>query len=231
MTTFQDIEHTWDSIAQEFDSTRTTPWDHVKTFINLLPPDSIVADLGCGNGRHLLPCAQHCKKVIGVDISTNLLSLVRQKLTEHKLHNARLVQGNLVALPFPNHTFDAILSIASLHNIPRRINRVQALQEIRRVLKPTGAACMTVWRRWQDRFFWFFIKDFFKRSHPEYGDIMIPWTKGNQTIQRYYHLYSHQEFKHDLHKAGFTDVTIQPIQLASKKRPDNYFVICTCKQR
>src|SRR6185295_18018662 len=41
-------------------------------------------------------------------------------------------------LPFPNDTFDAIVSCAAVHNLYKREHREQALREIARVLKPGG---------------------------------------------------------------------------------------------
>ena len=41
------------------------------------------------------------------------------------------------ALPFPDSTFDAVLSTVMLHHLPRKA-RQQCVGEIRRVLKPGG---------------------------------------------------------------------------------------------
>ena len=60
---------TWNIISKSFDVTRTKPWKSVIDFINSLSNSDIVADLGCGNGRHLIPCSKYCKNIIGIDIS------------------------------------------------------------------------------------------------------------------------------------------------------------------
>ena len=74
---------TWNAIAKSFDSTRCKPWKECIDFINILPKKIIIIDIGCGNGRHLIPCAKRCKKVIGLDVSDELLKIVRKKLTEN----------------------------------------------------------------------------------------------------------------------------------------------------
>ena len=76
----KESEKTWDAIAKSFDSTRRKPWKQCIDFINNLSPSATVLDAGCGNGRHLIPCAKHCKRVIGVDLSNNLLNIVRKKI-------------------------------------------------------------------------------------------------------------------------------------------------------
>ena len=80
-------EETWNAIAQSFDATRRKPWEQCVKFISNLPKKSTVIDLGCGNGRHLIPCAEQCKKTVGIDISKNLLNIVKKKIKEKKLKN------------------------------------------------------------------------------------------------------------------------------------------------
>jgi tRNA G46 methylase TrmB len=61
-------EKTWDAIAESFNLTRQKPWKFCLNFISSLKNSDFVADIGCGNGRHLLPCAYNCSHAIGVDI-------------------------------------------------------------------------------------------------------------------------------------------------------------------
>ena len=50
-----------------------------KKNINLSKEPYNILDIGCGNGRHLLPCADRCQNVIGIDISQNLLNVAKKK--------------------------------------------------------------------------------------------------------------------------------------------------------
>jgi len=43
----------YETIASHFSSTRHSPWPHVVDFINQIPVGSLVADVGCGNGKYL----------------------------------------------------------------------------------------------------------------------------------------------------------------------------------
>jgi ubiquinone/menaquinone biosynthesis C-methylase UbiE len=43
-------------------------------------------------------------------------------------------------IPFPDHTFDVVVSRAAIHNLYQAADRVQAISEIARVLKPGGRA-------------------------------------------------------------------------------------------
>lgn len=221
----KESQMTWDTIAQSFDATRRKPWDQCIDFIKELPNTSIVADIGCGNGRHLIPCTKKCKKTIGIDISKELLTIAHKKTNEMKLQNVVLVQADSVNLPMKNNTVDAVLFIATLHNIKGKENRIKSLSEIKRVLKKDGKALVSVWSRWQDKYRKQFLKKWFKHiKKEEFGDIDIYWKKHSLNIPRFYHLYSKKEFINDIRKSGLEITDIHDVKIHSKKHPDNYFV-------
>ncbi|EDM02600.1 similar to CG17807-PA (predicted) [Rattus norvegicus] len=47
------VHHVYDEIASHFSSTRHSPWPRIVEFLKALPSGSIVADIGCGNGKYL----------------------------------------------------------------------------------------------------------------------------------------------------------------------------------
>jgi tRNA (uracil-5-)-methyltransferase TRM9 len=219
-------EETWDAIAHSFDVTRRKPWQQCLDFIDSLPKTAVVADIGCGNGRHLIPCAQQCQTVIGIDISRNLLSIVEQKLKERKITNTRLYHANVSQLPLKDESVDAVLYIAALHNVQGQGNRIQSLKEVNRILKTDGTVLISVWSRWQDKYRKQFFKKWFTQiGKNEFGDIDIYWRQHGLDIPRFYHLYSKKEFVSDIRQAGLEIVEIQDVKLHSKKHPDNYFAI------
>jgi ubiquinone/menaquinone biosynthesis C-methylase UbiE len=215
----------WDSIAESFDTTRKKPWQQCLDFITGLPQESVVGDFGCGNGRHLLPAAAHCTQVVGFDISRNLLAITRKKINENHIANAVCVQGDLVRTPFRENVFDAILYIASLHNIQGRDARRKSLQEVQRILKPEGTALISVWLRWQDSYRAYFLKQWFhRRKNTEFGDITIYWRQQGLNEPRFYHLYSVRELLSDIRSSGFNITGTESVTFHSKKSPDNVFI-------
>lgn len=219
-------EDTWNVIAKSFDSTRRKPWKECIDFINTLSKTSTVADVGSGNGRHLIPCAKHCKKVYGLDVSKELLRILQKKVYENKLDNVDLIHSDAVNIPLKDNSVEAVLYIATLHNISERYRRIKSLKEINRVLKPGGKAIISVWSRWQDKFRQHFVKKLITRlGRNESGDIDIYWRQHGLNIPRFYHLYSKREFQKDINQTGLEILELEGVKIHSKKHPDNYFAV------
>jgi ArsR family transcriptional regulator len=100
---------------------------------SLLPPDHVVADLGCGTGAAAAQLAPFVKRVIAVDDSPAMLKAARKRL--EGLENIDLRRGDLSALPIEAETCDA----ASLTLVLTYVADVAAaLAETARILKPGG---------------------------------------------------------------------------------------------
>jgi len=215
-------ELNWNTIAKSFDKTRQKPWSLCIDFIEKLSKNNIVLDIGCGNGRHSIPCTKTVKHVISLDISIEFLNIILNK----KIDNISLIQSNFQFLPLKNNSIDAALFIASLHNINKRKNRIACLIELNRVLKDNGMALISVWSKWQDKYRKHFLKKFFYLNNlDEHGDIIIYWKKDNLKIPRFYHLYGKKEFINDIKSSGLNIIKIYDIKLSSNKYIDNYFAL------
>lgn len=66
------VHKVYDSIAPHFSHTRHHPWPLVTDFLHALEPGSLVADVGCGNGKYLAVNPNVC--MIGSDRSIPLLA-------------------------------------------------------------------------------------------------------------------------------------------------------------
>jgi ubiquinone/menaquinone biosynthesis C-methylase UbiE len=108
-----------------------------------------VLDLGCGRGLMLIGAARRLTtgKASGVDIwQAEDLSGNKPEAT---LENARregvgdrvsIETADMRKLPFPDGTFDVVVSRAAVHNIYSAGGRAEAISEVARVLKPGGHA-------------------------------------------------------------------------------------------
>ncbi|PUA16546.1 class I SAM-dependent methyltransferase [Glaciimonas sp. PCH181] len=95
----------------------------------------VILDVGCGAGHASFALAPHAGKVIGYDLSSEMLRVVADAAHERGLDNLEVQQGSADQLPFADATFDMVCTRLSAHHWK---NLPQALAEMARVLKPGG---------------------------------------------------------------------------------------------
>ena len=100
------------------------------TAVAAVRPGDRVLDACCGTGDLAVACAGAGGRVTGLDFSERMLDRARRKAPE-----LEWVQGDLLALPFADGTFDA----ATVGFGVRNVEDIGAgLRELRRVLRPDG---------------------------------------------------------------------------------------------
>jgi ubiquinone/menaquinone biosynthesis C-methylase UbiE len=108
-------------------------------FLGLEPflPNARIIDVGCGTSHRVMPIAQHfgVKEYVGFDHSTASLKVGGELAKELDFKNATLMEGDLFKLPFPDASFDIVISQGVIHHTsdPRT-----AFKELVRILKPGG---------------------------------------------------------------------------------------------
>ena len=153
-------------------------------------------NIGCAHGPDFLPFRQDFE-LYGVDFSTEMLKFARRYSTKFNF-SVSLSVADVRHLPYPDETFSRAISVATYHHIKGKEERLKSLQELRRVLKSGGEAFITVWNRWQPRF-WFRRKE-----------ITVPWRMKDKTLYRYYYLFSYHELEKLAKKAGFEVLKSSP---------------------
>jgi len=146
-------------------------------------------NLGCAHGPDFLPFILSFE-LYGIDSSAQMLRFAQRYSRKHGF-TADLSLADVSYLPYANETFDWAISVATYHHIKGEEEKRAALNELRRVLKPSGEAFITVWNHWQPRF-WFKSKE-----------VAVPWRKKSQTLERYYYLFSYAELEKLVKQAGF----------------------------
>jgi len=95
-----------------------------------------ILDAGCGTGA-ILQRLGNARKHVGIDLAPEAVGFCRKRGLEN------VQQGNLMSLPFPDESFDAIVCSSVLYH--RWVTDVpKALQELRRVLRPEGFAILNL---------------------------------------------------------------------------------------
>lgn len=92
-----------------------------------------ILDVGCGTGSHLAFYQRYDVNLFGIDTSPAMLSVARERLGD----GAELYQGSATDMPYPDASFDLVISMLVLHEMDHPI-RLAVLDEMKRVLKPSG---------------------------------------------------------------------------------------------
>jgi len=106
-----------------------------------LPSNPKILDIGCGKGfllydfLKLIPDAE----IHGIDISSYAIANSKEEIRD------RLQVGNATALPWPDNSFDLVISITTLHNL-HAYDLDLALREMERVGKNNKYLCVESYR-------------------------------------------------------------------------------------
>jgi S-adenosylmethionine-dependent methyltransferase len=110
----------------------------------LPPTPARVIDIGSGPGRYALFLANQGYGVTLVDLAEGNLAFAREKARETGVKLEGVFQMNALDLSaFPAESFDAALLMGPLYHLWQESERLQALGEARRLLKPGGVLFAT----------------------------------------------------------------------------------------
>lgn len=91
-------------------------------------------EVGCGSGAVSKHIAENYHlNVTGTDLDADQIELALESVKD--VPTIRFLEADATKLPFKDNDFDIVLSFGVMHHIP---NWLDALEEIKRVLKPKG---------------------------------------------------------------------------------------------
>ena len=180
----QYVKDVYENIANRFDSTRLYTLSWIEEFLEKLPSTSLVYDIGCGNGRNMM---NNKIKFIGIDNCENFINICKSK-------NLEVINSNITNIPLDNNSCDAIICIAVFHQLSNSDNRLNALLEMKRLIKSGSKILLSVWSINQPK------KT--RRTFYKYGDNIVSWNNYGTIYERYYYIFKLDEIKNLFKKAG-----------------------------
>lgn len=163
-----------------------------------LAPGRRAIELGCGTGVFLIRLAASGADILGVDVTSDLLSRARARLSS--IPNVRLVLGNAERLPCADARMDAVYGSSVLHHL----DLDTALAEVARVLRPGGWAA-------------------FAEPNIVNPQVAVMFHLG--LTRRYFWLspnemaFSRFRAARAMRRAGFVDVSVQPFDFLHPATP------------
>lgn len=102
-----------------------------------LSADDTVVDFGAGTGVFTLAAAEHCDRVVAVDVSEPMLELVREKIEQADVHNVDVVHDGFVSYDHQGEPASFVYSKNTLHHLPD-FWKVEALKTVGDTLQEGG---------------------------------------------------------------------------------------------
>jgi SAM-dependent methyltransferase len=132
-----DPRYDWTSGSARMIPALRGPYQYLESLLASRCSGKHVLDFGCGHGIFSIHPARYGATVIGVDISPRSLARARQRAVLEKVTTrARFCVGDCERLPFPDRSFDVVVSCGMLSCLNLR----QGINEVARVLKRDGHA-------------------------------------------------------------------------------------------
>lgn len=157
-----------------------------------------ILDAGTGTGRFAVFFAEKGKKVIAMDISTEMLAKAKANAVEKRVdNNINFIKGDIETIPLGDNSVDAISTIHVLVHYP---NVEKAIGEFYRVLRPEGFLVFEVANSFIARTYNQIRTIFLKQECFSYAD--------------YYHKFS--DIKNILEKKGFSVCVVKKVKKIPK---------------
>ena len=185
------------------------------------PRPGLLFDLGCGTGRLLLPFARRGYRVLGVDLSAEMLTVAREKAATAGAA-VHLLQANLAALDgLRDGAADyAACLFSTLGMVLGAANRRRVVAHAFRLLRPGGCFVLHVHNRWFN--VWngpgraWLLRQGWGRGGAEAGDRVMPVHQGVAGLTL--HLFTRGETVRLLRGAGFRIREVRPVSLRADGR-------------
>lgn len=164
--TAENVKDFWNNEATAWgDNPQVTIRDHyfrlleLDTICQLIRGRTNALDIGCGTGFSTLFYSQEVDEIIGADYAQNMVAWAQRFLDDPSYFhdtmqryapdggprlrgNIRFEQANILDLPYPAASFDAVIAERVLINLPEQQLQDRGVEQLARVLRPGGLCAL-----------------------------------------------------------------------------------------
>lgn len=200
-----ETETGYDSIAEKFSQTRKHFWRGLEFIKDYTRSGENVLDYGCGNGRLLELIGENNPNYFGMDVSSELIALAKEKYPQNEFSKINPIQ---TTLPFNEGFFNTVYSIAVFHHFPSKKYRQDMAKELYRLTADGGHIIITVWYIWQRNYFKNILRNWknkiLGKSQLDWNDCEIMFTDNSgKKFSRFHHAWTKRELGRIFSEAGF----------------------------
>jgi len=147
----------------------------------MLPVAERILDVGCGTGEQIHLLRQHGLAVYGLEPAEKM-----RVIAKNRNPGTDILGGSALKMPFKDGSFDMVLAVEVLRYLHPR-HQEESLDEIRRVLKPSGIFFATLVSRYSldDLVYYNFqrVKSHLSHSPPLYSHFTTPRSYGQLLLK------------------------------------------------
>jgi ubiquinone/menaquinone biosynthesis C-methylase UbiE len=186
------------------------------------PSGKSILDYGSGSGGVSIAFAENGARMKGVEVDSRLVGIAEQHVALYDLpHKPEFLHYDGRNLPFPNESFDAVISISVLEHVT---DPVRYIAEASRVLKPEGHFYLAFPNRlWP------------KETHTQLWGItylpvwlarrVVVWLKRSPMEDNNLHFYTYWSFKKILKRANSVGTRLHVIKEEGETKHGMKFVV------
>jgi ubiquinone/menaquinone biosynthesis C-methylase UbiE len=212
------IEESYDEQAESY----KTIQGMVKSLLRDIdfPLNPTCLDIGCGDGVTTFELYEKCNhhgQIYGVDISKKMIEKASENKIKLGCKEVSFLKGDAESLDFPDDMFDVVMSLNTFQFLP---NKLLALKEMYRVLKPEG---LLVLQHPAGKEFYKELYDLFwmiGERHREFNrlrDVLVEYSEMHDTLE---------EFLDRVYSVGFTDLSFFGMHRVFYKNPRTVSFSC-----
>lgn len=160
-----------------------------------LLPEGKALDICCGAGTNTIYLAQNGFEVTGIDISSTAIKIAKQKAATAGV-TINFLAESFIELPFSDGMFDFVWDMGCFHHVETD-ERSTFIQDVNRVLKPSGAYMLTCfsyingpgWNHFTEQQLTELFGDYFT-----FGEFRLyPSLEGDGVIRHFYTVLMHKK--------------------------------------